>query len=179
MQGMFVMMTRRGSASPYRDWHNRSRLPERAAYAPRPAAGPLALRAKGRRTSRPIDIVPPDVPARCSPFEPSTKAARAMVVVDRAQKATSPTAPVIPRTGRRPTITWGDDAGLEGVLTDVGFSNAVLAQQMYGGHGLYRRERAWSSSCAIARIAMIYEGANGIQALDLVGAKLPREAAAR
>ncbi|HEY8566996.1 MAG TPA: acyl-CoA dehydrogenase C-terminal domain-containing protein [Beijerinckiaceae bacterium] len=63
---------------------------------------------------------------------------------------------------------------LKGVLTDVGFDNAVKAQQMYGGHG-YVEEWGMSQFVRDARIAQIYEGANGIQALDLVGRKLPRE----
>jgi 3-(methylsulfanyl)propanoyl-CoA dehydrogenase len=63
---------------------------------------------------------------------------------------------------------------LKGVLTDVGFSNAVLAQQMFGGHG-YIAENGMEQFVRDARIAMIYEGANGIQALDLVGRKLPRD----
>jgi acyl-CoA dehydrogenase len=63
---------------------------------------------------------------------------------------------------------------LKGVLTDVGFSNAVLAQQMWGGHG-YIAENGMEQFVRDARIAMIYEGANGIQALDLVGRKLPRD----
>jgi hypothetical protein len=63
---------------------------------------------------------------------------------------------------------------LKGVLTDVGFSNAVLAQQMFGGHG-YIAEHGMEQFVRDARIAMIYEGANGIQALDLVGRKLPRD----
>ncbi|MEP2706716.1 MAG: acyl-CoA dehydrogenase C-terminal domain-containing protein [Roseibium sp.] len=61
---------------------------------------------------------------------------------------------------------------LKGVLTDVGFANAVDAQQMYGGHG-YIAEWGMDQFVRDARIAMIYEGANGIQALDLVGRKLP------
>lgn len=61
---------------------------------------------------------------------------------------------------------------LKGVLTDVGFENAVNAQQMYGGHG-YIAEWGMEQFVRDARIAMIYEGANGIQALDLVGRKLP------
>ena len=59
-------------------------------------------------------------------------------------------------------------------MTDVGFSNAVLAQQMYGGHG-YIAEHGMEQFVRDARIAMLYEGANGIQALDLVGRKLPRD----
>jgi hypothetical protein len=62
---------------------------------------------------------------------------------------------------------------VKGVLTDQGFANAVMAQQMYGGHG-YIAEWGMEQFVRDARIAMIYEGANGIQALDLVGRKLGR-----
>jgi hypothetical protein len=64
---------------------------------------------------------------------------------------------------------------IKGVLTDVGFLNAVQAQQVYGGHG-YIAEWGMEQFVRDSRIAMIYEGANGIQALDLVGRKLPRNA---
>jgi acyl-CoA dehydrogenase len=63
---------------------------------------------------------------------------------------------------------------LKGVLTDVGFDNAVKAQQMYGGHG-YVEEWGMSQFVRDARIAMIYEGANGVQAMDLVGRKLGKD----
>ncbi len=60
---------------------------------------------------------------------------------------------------------------LKGVLTDKGFEHAVMAQQVFGGHG-YIEEWGMSQYVRDARIAMIYEGTNGIQALDLVGRKL-------
>ncbi|HVK89793.1 MAG TPA: acyl-CoA dehydrogenase family protein, partial [Mycoplana sp.] len=60
---------------------------------------------------------------------------------------------------------------LKGVLTERGFDHAVMAQQVFGGHG-YIEEHGMSQYVRDARIAMIYEGANGIQALDLVGRKL-------
>src|SRR6202023_4112533 len=63
---------------------------------------------------------------------------------------------------------------MKGVMTDVGFSNAVMAQQRCGGHG-YIAEHGMEQFVRDARIAMLYEGANGIQALDLVGRKLPRD----
>jgi len=63
---------------------------------------------------------------------------------------------------------------LKGFLTETGFANAVQAQQMYGGHG-YIAEQGMEQFVRDSRIAMIYEGANGIQALDLVGRKLPRD----
>lgn len=63
---------------------------------------------------------------------------------------------------------------VKGVLTDRGFANAVEAQQMFGGHG-YVEEWGMSQFVRDARIAMIYEGANGIQAMDLIGRKLPKD----
>ncbi|MGN6551552.1 MAG: acyl-CoA dehydrogenase C-terminal domain-containing protein, partial [Pararhizobium sp.] len=60
---------------------------------------------------------------------------------------------------------------IKGVLTDRAFDNAVQAQQLYGGHG-YIEEHGMSQFVRDARITMIYEGTNGIQALDLVGRKL-------
>ena len=60
---------------------------------------------------------------------------------------------------------------LKGYLTDKGFENTVNAQQVYGGHG-YIVEHGMEQIVRDARIAMIYEGANGVQAMDLVGRKL-------
>ena len=63
---------------------------------------------------------------------------------------------------------------LKGVFTDYGFMNAVKAQQVLGGHG-YIAEWGMEQFVRDARIAMIYEGANGVQALDLVARKLPKD----
>jgi acyl-CoA dehydrogenase len=63
---------------------------------------------------------------------------------------------------------------VKGVLTDQGFANTVMAQQVFGGHG-YIAEHGMEQFVRDARIAMIYEGANGIQALDLVGRKLGKD----
>jgi alkylation response protein AidB-like acyl-CoA dehydrogenase len=63
---------------------------------------------------------------------------------------------------------------IKGVLTDGGFAHAVMAQQVYGGHG-YIAEHGMEQFVRDARIAQIYEGANGIQALDLVGRKLGKD----
>jgi len=94
--------------------------------------------------------------------------------------------------GGRAFLLWGatlldagnlaDDADAEGLvslmtpvikgfLTDKGFDMTVQAQQLFGGHG-YIEETGASQFVRDARIAMIYEGANGVQALDLVGRKL-------
>ena len=63
---------------------------------------------------------------------------------------------------------------IKGFLTDKGFDSTVQAQQIFGGHG-YIEEWGMSQFARDARIAMIYEGANGVQALDLVGRKLAAE----
>ncbi len=63
---------------------------------------------------------------------------------------------------------------LKGFLTDKAFEMATQAQQVYGGHG-YIEEWGMSQFVRDARIAMIYEGANGVQALDLVGRKLAQD----
>ncbi len=60
---------------------------------------------------------------------------------------------------------------IKGFMTDQGYDMTVQAQQVYGGHG-YIEEWGMSQYTRDARIAMIYEGANGVQALDLVGRKL-------
>ncbi len=56
-------------------------------------------------------------------------------------------------------------------LTDIGYEASTLGQQVYGGHG-YIREHGMEQLVRDARITQIYEGTNGIQALDLVGRKL-------
>jgi alkylation response protein AidB-like acyl-CoA dehydrogenase len=60
---------------------------------------------------------------------------------------------------------------VKGYITDLGYYCATLSQQVYGGHG-YIREWGMEQYVRDARIAQIYEGTNGIQAMDLVGRKL-------
>jgi len=59
-------------------------------------------------------------------------------------------------------------------FSDRGFEGCVLAQQVLGGHG-YVREWGLEQNVRDARIAQIYEGTNGIQALDLAGRKMVRD----
>ena len=56
-------------------------------------------------------------------------------------------------------------------LSDKGFESTVTAQQIFGGNG-YVEDSGMSQFVRDSRIAMIYEGTNGIQAIDLVGRKL-------
>ena len=61
---------------------------------------------------------------------------------------------------------------VKALFTDLSFELSSMAMQVYGGHG-YIRDHGIEQLVRDARITMIYEGANGIQALDLVGRKLP------
>jgi len=61
---------------------------------------------------------------------------------------------------------------VKALFTDLGFESTSLALQIHGGHG-YIVEHGMEQLMRDARIAMIYEGTNGVQALDLVGRKLP------
>lgn len=63
---------------------------------------------------------------------------------------------------------------VKAAFTDFGFETAVAAQQVLGGHG-YIREWGMEQYVRDARIAQIYEGTNGVQAMDLVGRKLAME----
>jgi len=63
---------------------------------------------------------------------------------------------------------------IKAFLTDQGFENTNIALQTLGGHG-YIREYGMEQYVRDARIAQIYEGTNAVQALDLVGRKLPME----
>jgi hypothetical protein len=63
---------------------------------------------------------------------------------------------------------------IKAFFTDMGFEAANLAMQCYGGHG-YIRDNGVEQFVRDARINQIYEGANGVQALDLVGRKLARK----
>jgi hypothetical protein len=145
-----------------------------AAYAKERLQGRALTGAKF--PDKPADpiIVHPDVRRILMTIRAFNEAARALVVW------TSLQADLAHRSDDEKTRTAAEDyLGLltpviKGVLTDQGFANAVLAQQVFGGHG-YIVENGMEQFVRDARIAMIYEGANGIQALDLVGRKLPRD----
>jgi hypothetical protein len=64
---------------------------------------------------------------------------------------------------------------VKALFTDLGFEATNIGMQVFGGHG-YIRDHGMEQLVRDARISMIYEGTNGIQALDLVGRKLPQGA---
>jgi 3-(methylsulfanyl)propanoyl-CoA dehydrogenase len=119
-------------------------------------------------------IVHPDVRRMLMAIRAFNEGARALVVWTALQADVEHRSP-----DEKARQAAADHMGLltpviKGVLTDQGFANAVMAQQVYGGHG-YIREQGMEQFVRDARIAMIYEGANGVQAMDLVGRKLPRD----
>jgi alkylation response protein AidB-like acyl-CoA dehydrogenase len=145
-----------------------------AAYAKERLAGRALTGAKFK--DKPADpiIVHPDVRRMLMTMRAFNEAGRALVLW------TALKSDVAHRSGDAKERQAADDhMGLmtpviKGVLTDQGFANTVTAQQVFGGHG-YIAEHGMEQFVRDARIAMIYEGANGIQALDLVGRKLPRD----
>jgi acyl-CoA dehydrogenase len=145
-----------------------------AAYAKERLAGRALTGAKfPQKPADPI-IVHPDVRRVLMSIRAFNEAARALVVW------TALKGDVARRSEDAKERQAADDhLGLmtpviKGVLTDQGFANTVAAQQIYGGHG-YIAEHGMEQFVRDARIAMLYEGANGIQALDLIGRKLPKD----
>ena len=63
---------------------------------------------------------------------------------------------------------------VKALFSDLGFEMASMAMQVYGGHG-YIRDHGMEQYVRDARISMIYEGTNGVQAMDLVGRKMPAD----
>jgi alkylation response protein AidB-like acyl-CoA dehydrogenase len=119
-------------------------------------------------------VVHPDVRRMLMTMRAFNEAARALVLWTALQ------GDVVHRAGEGASRQAADDhmamltPVIKGVLTDRGFANTVLAQQIYGGHG-YIAAHGMEQFVRDARIAMLYEGANGIQALDLVGRKLAQD----
>jgi alkylation response protein AidB-like acyl-CoA dehydrogenase len=115
-------------------------------------------------------IVHPDIRRNLMDQKSFTEGARAFILwgatmIDRAHRAGDKDA-----DGLISLLT----PVIKGFLTDQGYDMTVQAQQVYGGHG-YIEEWGMSQFTRDARIAMIYEGANGVQALDLVGRKLAQD----
>jgi len=135
-----------------------------ATVAPGPGADVVASKAD------PI-IVHADVRRMLMDGRAFNEGARALILwgalqVDLAHKAATP----------EERQTADDLIGLltpviKGYCTDKGYDIATASQQVYGGHG-YIAEWGMEQFVRDARIAQIYEGTNGIQAMDLVGRKL-------
>jgi len=145
-----------------------------AAYAKERLAGRAMTGAKFPQQPADPIIVHPDVRRMLMNIRAFNEAARALVLW------TALKSDVAHRSQDAKERQAADDyLGLmtpviKGVLTDQGFANTVAAQQIFGGHG-YIAEHGMEQFVRDARIAMLYEGTNGIQALDLVGRKLPKD----
>ena len=156
LQGLAVAEAAYQAAADYARERLQGRSPAGARYADLPAD--------------PI-IVHPDVRRHLLTIKAFTEGARALAYwvglqLDRAERHPDP--------AQRQAA---DDLAalltpiVKAFLTDHGFAATNLAMQLFGGHG-YIREAGVEQHVRDARITQIYEGANGIQALDLVGRKL-------
>jgi alkylation response protein AidB-like acyl-CoA dehydrogenase len=119
-------------------------------------------------------IVHPDVRKNLLEAKAFSEAARALAVliglgIDRAQHHPDPAV----KQQANDLVALLTPV-IKAYYTDMGVETAVKMQQMYGGHG-YIREWGMEQFVRDARISMLYEGANAIQALDLVGRKLPQD----
>jgi alkylation response protein AidB-like acyl-CoA dehydrogenase len=117
-------------------------------------------------------IVHPDIRRMLLTIKAQTEAARALACwigfhLDIAEKHPDPAE----RAAAEDLVALMTPV-LKSAFTDGGFDAANLGVQIMGGHG-YIRENGMEQLVRDSRIAQIYEGANGIQALDLVGRKLP------
>ncbi|WP_306120016.1 MULTISPECIES: acyl-CoA dehydrogenase C-terminal domain-containing protein [unclassified Roseitalea] len=143
------------------------------------AAGYARERLQGRAMSgprhpdRPADpiIVHPDVRRNLMTMRAFNEAGRALVLWAALKSDIAHRAPDEQDRALSEEMMGLLTPVIKGVLSDKGFDHAVMAQQIFGGHG-YVEEWGMSQYVRDARITMIYEGANGIQALDLVGRKL-------
>jgi alkylation response protein AidB-like acyl-CoA dehydrogenase len=116
-------------------------------------------------------IVHPDVRRMLLNIKAFNEGARALMLWGSLQVDLSHAAKTAEERQRADDLIGLMTPVIKGFFTDKGYENATNAQQCLGGHG-YIREWGMDQFVRDARIAMIYEGTNGIQALDLVGRKL-------
>jgi alkylation response protein AidB-like acyl-CoA dehydrogenase len=157
MQGLGIAECAYQSAVAYA----RDRLQSRSLTGPKNAAGP----------ADPI-IVHPDVRRMLLTQKSFTEAARALALW---------VGMLIDESHRHPDAAKREAADdliqmltpiIKAYFSDMGSECANTAVQVYGGHG-FIRDNGVEQLVRDARIAQLYEGTNGIQALDLVGRKLP------
>lgn len=123
-------------------------------------------------TRSPVAIIEhPDVRKMLLTARATTEAGRALAVWTALQMDKSKTHPDAQERASADGFVALMTPVVKAALTDFGFESAVLAQQVFGGHG-YIAEWGMEQLVRDARITQIYEGTNGIQALDLAGRKL-------
>jgi alkylation response protein AidB-like acyl-CoA dehydrogenase len=162
MQGLGIAEVSYQSAVAYA----RDRLQSRSLTGPKNAAGP----------ADPI-IVHPDVRRMLMTQKSFTEAARALslwvgMLIDESHRHPDPK-----KREAADDLVQMLTPIIKAYFTDMGSECANLAVQTWGGHG-YIRENGIEQLVRDARIAQLYEGTNGIQALDLVGRKLPMKGGA-
>lgn len=116
-------------------------------------------------------LVHPDVRRMLLTMRANTEAARALAAYIGSQLDTAASHPDQERRERADKLVALLTPVAKAAFTDRGFEACVLGQQVLGGHG-YIREWGQEQHVRDARIAQIYEGTNGIQALDLMGRKV-------
>lgn len=162
---MFSIQRTAGTRPLWTGWFLPRIVPKSTSSVPLPVTGAVA-------PEKPADplIVHPDIRRSLMDQKSFVEAARAFILwgatmIDAAHRAEDKDA-----DGLVSLLT----PVIKGFLTDQGYDMTVKAQQVYGGHG-YIEEWGMSQFTRDARIAQIYEGANGVQALDLVGRKLAQD----
>ena len=130
-------------------------------------------RAPGSRQAEPL-IVHPDVRRMLMDARAFTEGFRALVAWTALQIDLSHTAASEAERASADALVGFLTPVIKAFGTDKGFETAVAMQQCFGGHG-YVAEWGMEQIVRDARVAMIYEGANGVQALDLVNRKLLRD----
>ena len=130
-------------------------------------------RAPGSRQAEPL-IVHPDVRRMLMDARAFTEGFRALVAWTALQIDLSHTAASEAERASADALVGFLTPVIKAFGTDKGFETAVAMQQCFGGHG-YVAEWGMEQIVRDARVAMIYEGANGVQALDLVSRKLLRD----
>ena len=136
-------------------------------------------RRQGRALTGPVDpeekadplFVHPDVRRMLLDAKAITEGLRALCVWGALQVDLAEHAPTEEERERADDLVSLLTPVIKGFGTDKGYEVATNAQQVLGGHG-YIEEWGMSQYVRDARITMIYEGANGVQAMDLVGRKL-------
>ncbi len=142
------------------------------------AAAYVTERRQGRApgSSAPADplIAQPDVRRMLMDARAFTEGMRALVAWTALQIDLSHRAPSDDERAAADALVGFLTPVIKGFGTDKGFETAVAMQQCFGGHG-YIAEYGMEQIVRDARVPMIYEGANGIQALDLAARKLARD----
>jgi alkylation response protein AidB-like acyl-CoA dehydrogenase len=173
MRGMFIMMNAarlgvgvQGLAMSEVAYQNAVQ------YAKDRRQGRAMVRAAGVTDAADPIIVHPDVRRMLMDMRAFTQGSRALALWTALQVDLTKRAPTPEEREAADDLVALLTPVVKGYLTDLGLQITATAQQVYGGHG-YVKEWGMEQFVRDARIAQIYEGTNGVQAMDLVGRKLP------